>query len=142
MKITVPTAFSTSEIMYLFFVQAGLLQFCKARVNMPKSAIENVTTKYAILICVEISVSDKRETSCTVSPIFCPKSGRRKNKSALTSSSPKISSQRWFCFCLASCSAMVSTSSVDRSSSTVTEKNLAISFSDSMFGYPLPVSRT
>ena len=69
--------------------------------------------------------------------MFWVKNGKKNSIILLKSSKEYTKSRKYFSFCLLSCSAMVNNSSADSRSSTVTEKNFAICFSESMFGYPL-----
>lgn len=87
-------------------------------------------------------VKDKRGTDFIIPFSFCAKNGRKRNVRVLRSRSPNNKSQKCFSFCLVFSSAIVSNSSFESSSSTVMLKNFAIAFKDSIFGYPLPVSRT
>ena len=139
-KRSAPTAFNTNDILLLFFTQNAWEQFCRARVKIPDTIIPITTKKYAVLNYGAILVSDKRATSCIIASAFCPKNGRKKNIAILQSSNPNTKSQKCFSFCLVSSSAMVSNSSPDSSSSIVTSKNLAITFKESILGYPLPDS--
>ena len=111
--------------------------FCRARVKMPKSAIDEIMSIYAHL---KLPVRAVRETDITEPFSLCPKNGRMKNIAAEISSIPNTRSRRWLSFVFVSSSAIVRISSLDKSSSIVTEKNFAIAFNESMLGYPRPDS--